>query len=82
MSLLEYLNSLSVDDQVAFAVRCGTTIGYLRQVAYGKRRCGESFAINIDRESGRRVQMETLRPDVDWGHVRALGAGQSEMSHA
>lgn len=82
MKLLEYLHSQTTENQADFATRCGTTIGYLRLVAYGARRCRESLAINIDRESGRAVKMEVLRPDVDWDHVRAQGRAEEGAAHA
>lgn len=74
MKLLDYLNSLRPADQAAFAERCGTSVAYLRQVAYGNRRCGEGLAIAIDRESGRQVRMQALRPDVDWKHLARAAA--------
>ncbi|QKQ48513.1 transcriptional regulator [Achromobacter denitrificans] len=74
MKLLDYLNSLRTADQAAFAERCGTSVAYLRQVAYGNRRCGEALAISIDRESGRQVRMQALRPDVDWNHLARAAA--------
>lgn len=74
--LLNYLNAFSVEDQEQFARRCGTTIGYMRLVAYGNRTCREKLAINIDRESGGIVSLQTLRPDVDWDHVRAQGRAE------
>lgn len=70
MKLLGYINTLSVDEQNDFAARCGTTIGYMRLIAYGVRKCREALAINIDRESGGAVKMRSLRPDVDWDYVR------------
>lgn len=82
MTLLAYLNSLSVENQTDFAIRCGTTAGYMRLVAYGNRRCRESLAINIDRESGGIVKMEVLRPDVDWEHVRSQGMQGGQVAHA
>jgi len=69
MTLLEYINSMPPSEQDAFARRCGTTIGYMRQAAYGFRKCGESLAINIDRESNGAVSFVELRPDVDWHYV-------------
>jgi len=56
--------------KVAFAKRCGTTLNHLRAIAYGAKPCGESLAINIERESGGAVKVESLRPDVDWAVVR------------
>jgi len=71
MDLTEYLKSLTPKARNSFADRCGTTVGQLRQVAGGYRRAGESLAINIERESGRQVTCEDLRPDVDWAYLRS-----------
>lgn len=80
-ALLELLNSKTVEEQDKFAAACGTSVGYLRQVAYGNRKCGWSLAINIDRESGGQVSLEALRPDIDWEHVRSRALRQ-EAAHA
>lgn len=69
--LIDYINSIPEEDREAFAKRCGTSLGYLRQVAYGNRRCRESLAINVERESVRKVLCEELRPDVDWAFLRS-----------
>ena len=69
--LIRYLNGLPPADQVAFAVRCGTTIGYLRKACSKGQRIGESICINIERESSRLVPCERLRPDVDWAYLRS-----------
>lgn len=82
MKLLDLLNSKSVEDQSKFAAACGTTVGYLRLIAYGNRRCGESLAINIDRESGGAVSIEELRPDVDWSYLSARATKQHGSTHA
>lgn len=70
MDLKAYLETLSVADREKFAERCGSTAGHLRNVSYGYRPCGESLAIAIERESGRHVRCEELRPDVDWQFLR------------
>jgi DNA-binding transcriptional regulator YdaS (Cro superfamily) len=70
-TLLEFLNGLPVAEQRAFAKRCGTSIGYLRQIAYGHRKCPAELAINIERESVRAVVCEELCPTADWAYVRA-----------
>lgn len=61
---------MSPAEREEFASRCGTTAGHLRNVAYKARPCGESLAIEIDRESKGVVTCEELRSDVDWGHLR------------
>ena len=61
---------MSLAGREEFASRCDTTFGHLNNVAYGKRRCGEDLAINIDRESDGVVPVESTRPDVDWAYLR------------
>lgn len=69
-TLKTYLNTLPVEEQIDLALRCGTTLSYLRKAISIKQRLGESLVINIERESGGSVKCETLRPDVDWGYLR------------
>ena len=53
-----------------FAVRCGTTLGYLKKVISTRKPLGERICINIDRESEGIVPCESLRSDVDWAYLR------------
>lgn len=79
MTLKDYLASLASEEaKKAFAARCETTPGQLKQVAYGHRRAGEALAINIERESSRAVTCEELRPDVDWAYLRSSGAKRTK----
>lgn len=73
-SLRAYLNNMSTQDQVAFATRCETTVGYLRKVISTGQQLGEGLCIAIDRESGGSVRCEDLRPDVDWAYLRKSNA--------
>lgn len=71
MNLRTYIASLpNHEARVAFAERCGTTIGHLRNVAGGHKPCGETLAINVDRESDGAVSCEELCPSVDWAYLR------------
>lgn len=72
--LLEYINSLPIDEREPFAKRCETTIGYLRNACSTGKRLGERIAINIERESGGAVRCEDMRPDVDWAYLRNSAA--------
>lgn len=54
-----------------FALRCGSTVGYLNLVSSGNAKPGEKLAINIERETGGTVPVEQMRPDVDWAVIRA-----------
>lgn len=69
--LIEYMNSMPVAEQHAFAGRCGTTVGYIRKAASSGQRLGESLCIAIERESDRVVICESMRPDVDWAYIRS-----------
>jgi len=70
MELKTYIASMSIAEREAFAAKCDTTYAFLRNVAYGQRRAGESLCINIERESAGSVTCEELRPDVDWAYLR------------
>lgn len=68
-NLQSYLNGLPTDEQSAYAVRCKTTVGYLRKAISKGQRLGEGLVINLERESGGKVRCEDLRPDVDWAYL-------------
>lgn len=70
MTLLDYIKTLEKDRLNAFAAACSTSVGQLKQVAYGNRRAGASLAIAIDRYSRGEVPCEVLRPDIDWSYLR------------
>lgn len=70
MDLKEFLKGKSLPERESFALRCGTTLRHLNNVAYGCKTCGESLALNVDRESNGEVSCETMRPDVDWAYLR------------
>lgn len=61
MSLKTYILGMAMDDRHAFADRCGTTYGHLRNVAYGKS-CDQDLALAIERETGGLVTVAELRP--------------------
>ena len=66
MDLRTYIKSLPDEPaREAFATRCETSIGHIRNVMYLLRPCGTELAVHIERESGRRVTRKELRPD--WG---------------
>ncbi len=70
MKLIEIIRSMDAKALEALAERSGTTVGNLKQVAYGFRRAGPALAINLERESERAVTCEELRPDIDWAYLR------------
>lgn len=78
--LIAYLNRLSKEDQAAFALRCGTTVGYLRKACSIKQQLSEGMCIRIGAESGGEVQPEDLRPGVDWQYMRQALANTAQAA--
>ena len=70
MELKQFIISVAPDDRDGFSSRCGTSWAHLRNVALYGKTCGESLAINIERETKGAVTCEDLRPDVDWQYLR------------
>lgn len=71
MELREYIKGLGKAGLDAFAAKCGTTAGHLKQVAYGHRRAAAGLAVCIERETCQSVVCESLRPDIDWAYLRS-----------
>lgn len=79
MSFKKYFYGLSKEERETFAVACVTSVGHLRNVAYGKP-CREKLAISIERESRGLVTIESLCPDADWAYVRGTSTVNPENS--
>jgi hypothetical protein len=52
-----------------FATRCGTTLNYLAQLQYGCKRPGTQISLVLHEESGKKIPLSSLRPDV-WGEQK------------
>jgi hypothetical protein len=63
-TLRAYLNSLSPDEQAAYAKRCGTTIGYLRKALSTKPQLDGALVRKLDEQSGGLVSRVDLREDI------------------
>ncbi|HBP47520.1 YdaS family helix-turn-helix protein [Pseudomonas sp.] len=70
MSLYSYIKTLDKPTFDYFAGACQTSVGQIRQVAYGNRRASAKLAINIERETCGVVTCEELRNDIDWAFLR------------
>lgn len=79
MDLRTFYLGLAIDGREAMAAACGTTLGHLRNVAYGKL-CGEALAMNIERYTNGVVTCEELRPDLtdQWSYMRRTVAVNPE----
>jgi DNA-binding transcriptional regulator YdaS (Cro superfamily) len=80
--LLAYLNNLPTAEQRDYAGRCNTTTGYLRKACSAGQKLGADLCIALERESGGAVRCEKMRPDVDWGYLRATTKTASEHNNA
>ncbi|MDN6872925.1 YdaS family helix-turn-helix protein [Pseudomonas citronellolis] len=69
MKLIDYIKPMTKEELDAFAARCGSTVGQLRQVAYG-RRASADLAIRIDMASDGVVNCEDIRGDINWAYLR------------
>lgn len=57
-----YLNSMPFEDQIKFANKCKTTIGYLRTAIHQGKELGAIISVNIERESNGAVTRQMLHP--------------------
>lgn len=79
LTLKEFLSGLGRSEREAFAKRCETTYGHMRNVAYGLKPAGEKLCILIERESARKVLCESLRDDVPWHVLRQSSLQESAL---
>ena len=63
MELKTHFFGLSKEGRTAFAMACGTSVGHMRNVAYGYKQPAAELAVAIERESGKRVTRQGLYPD-------------------
>lgn len=63
-----FLGCLSPVQQVEFAKRCGTTIGYIRKAMCVGEFLGAKTAVSIERETRGEVMRWDVRP-VDWEKI-------------
>lgn len=73
MKLLDYIKPLTKEQLEEFAESCGSTVGQIKQVAYGRRASAE-LAIRIDIASQGKVCCEDIRGDIDWNYLRGTNA--------
>lgn len=78
MQLLDFINSLTPKDQVNFAKKCRTTIGYLRKAISKGQNLGPDICVEIEKHSDGKVKCEDIRTDVDWAYLRQTSVLQKE----
>lgn len=62
MKLQTYVRSLPKSEREAFALRCNTSVAMLTQIGYGYKKCSETLALALERESGGLVAVADVRP--------------------
>lgn len=70
MDLKQYIAPMSLEQRQAFAKRCGTSAGYLIQLAGRHRKPSPTLAVTIERETKGAISCEELLPDMDWAYLR------------
>lgn len=78
--LHDYLKPKAQGERDAFAARCGTTGGHLRNVALGWKPCSAALAVAIERESKGAIRCEEMCAEVDWPVVRGKRAKRREAA--
>lgn len=59
---------MSDEDARAFALKCDTTLGHLRNVMYGTRPCSPELAVALEVNSDKKVRRWDVRPE-DWHRI-------------
>lgn len=75
-----YLNSLTPDQQVAYATSCGTTVNYLRKAISKGQEFKAALCINLVRESHGALMHEDIIPGADWQSVRQQNKKQKRVA--
>jgi DNA-binding transcriptional regulator YdaS (Cro superfamily) len=65
MKLAAFLKRFEPDARADFALRVGTTLGHLNNVAYASRTASAALTRSISKQSDGQVREWDLRPD-DW----------------
>lgn len=69
MDIKQFLEAFGAQELERVAKKAGTTLGYLRdQVANGHRNVSTDLAKRLAKESGQRMTLPRLRPDI-WGQA-------------
>jgi hypothetical protein len=85
--LLAFINAMSEIERERFAVRCGTTVGYLRKAVCVGQELGESLSVRIETHTQDAISVRELRPDLAdalerAGYVRASPAIRAYIAKA
>lgn len=79
MNFPDYFRSLTVEQRQALAEKLGTSIGHLRNVAYGFRTLSDQHALAVERESGGACSLAELSPALA-AAIEASGYAKPEAA--
>lgn len=79
--LRHYLNSLTPDQQDAYAKAAGTTVGYLRKALSTKPQLDGALCRKLDELSNGLVPRASLRPDIWPEDVPRARRTKSTLKH-
>lgn len=84
MKLLDYLKGLDKAGMERMAANCRTSVGQLKQVAYGNRPASAVLAVAVERATAGAVTRQDLRDDwADiWPELSAPAAGVESSKQA
>lgn len=69
MGLKEFLKAMPDDDaRERFAAECETTLGHMRNCAYGQKQLAAANCVLVEQRSDSAVRRWDLRPD-DWHRI-------------
>ena len=77
-SLLSFFLSMPLPAREIFAAACETTVGNLKQLAYGHGTASAQMAVRIEAKSNGAVSRHDLRPGLFY--VPAMAAADSEKN--
>lgn len=72
------LRHLTKLEKLSLATVCGTTLGYINQIIYGKSRASVQLAIKMEKALDGRITRRELRPDINWDLIDAASSKTGE----
>lgn len=79
MDLKTYLRGMSPERREGFARHCGTTLAFMKAIAYGAKPCSPGLAVAIDRETSGAVSYRELCSEakIDWTYIETKAYGSA-----
>lgn len=63
------LRHLTKLEKMSLAKVCGTTLGYINQIIYGKSQASANLAVKMEKALDGKITRRDLRPDINWDLV-------------